>query len=131
MKTARTLFAIGIVVGMSIVTDGQSTTGDWPQWQGPDRNGLSKETGLLKEWPASGPALLWSASNLGGGYGSVAVKGDRIYVQGMKGSTSIVSALNRADGKPLWSKALGPSASNDKGDGPRAPLPLMATGCTC
>jgi outer membrane protein assembly factor BamB len=120
MKTARFLFAIAIVLGMSVVTGGQSTAGgDWPQWQGPDRNGLSKETGLLKEWPASGPSLVWSASNLGGGYGSIAVKGDRIYVQGMKGSTSIVSALNRADGKPLWSKSLGPSAGNDQGDGPR------------
>ena len=28
---------------------------DWPQWQGPDRTRISKETGLLKEWPASGP----------------------------------------------------------------------------
>jgi outer membrane protein assembly factor BamB len=92
---------------------------DWPQWQGPDRTGISKETGLLREWPASGPAVVWTASNLGNGYGSVAVKGDRVYVQGMKGPNSIVSALNRADGKPVWSKTLGPSANNDQGNGPR------------
>src|SRR4030088_1159089 len=48
----------------------QALPGDWPQWQGPDRTGLSKEVGLLKEWPASGPALTWRASNLGAGYGS-------------------------------------------------------------
>jgi outer membrane protein assembly factor BamB len=103
-----------------VVMAGQSgKDADWPQWQGPDRTGISKETGLLREWPASGPAVVWTASNLGNGYGSVAVKGDRVYVQGMKGPNSIVSALNRADGKPVWSKTLGPSANNDQGNGPR------------
>ena len=120
MRIARYIVATVFALGTGVVTIGQSApSADWPQWQGPDRTGLSKETGLLREWPASGPPLVWAASNLGGGYGSIAVKGDRVYVQGMKGSTSIVSALNRADGKGVWSKALGPSASNDQGDGPR------------
>src|SRR5438093_13457960 len=78
---------------------GQSNPGDWPQWQGPDRTGLSKETGLLRQWPASGPPLLWSTSSLGAGYGSLAVKGDRIFVQGSNGKQSMVLSLNRADGK--------------------------------
>src|SRR5439155_3799926 len=43
-------------------------TADWPQWQGPDRTGLSKETGLLQQWPASGPPAVWSISGLGAGY---------------------------------------------------------------
>src|SRR5215208_2700962 len=47
---------------------------DWPQWQGPDRTGVSKETGLLQQWPATGPPLLWSVSGLGAGYGSLAVR---------------------------------------------------------
>jgi outer membrane protein assembly factor BamB len=120
MKIQRHILAAVFVVGTGVVTGGQSDPGiDWPQWQGPDRTGLSKETGLLREWPASGPPIVWSASNLGGGYGSIAVKGDRVYLQGLKGSTSIVSALNRADGKSVWSKTIGPSASNDQGDGPR------------
>ena len=58
--------------------------GDWPQWRGPDRTGLSKESALLRQWPRSGPALLWSAANLGAGYGSLAVSGDRIFVQGTR-----------------------------------------------
>jgi outer membrane protein assembly factor BamB len=97
----------------------QASAGDWPQWQGPDRNGLSKEVGLLKEWPASGPPLVWTAGNLGAGYGSIAVKGDRIFLQGSNGKQSIVHSLNRADGKNVWSKALGPSGSNNQGSGPR------------
>src|SRR5579863_8931293 len=61
---------------------------DWPQWQGPDRNGISKETGLAKSWPKAGPPVVWSISNLGEGYGSLAIKGDRIYVQGVHSGRS-------------------------------------------
>src|SRR5262245_59499161 len=92
---------------------------DWPQWRGPDRTGLSKEIALLKQWPPSGPPLLWTVNNLGNGSGSIAVSGDRIFVQGMVTGRSIVFALNRADGKGLWSKALGRAGDNDRGPGPR------------
>ena len=96
------------------------------QWQGPDRTGLSKETGLLQQWPASGPAVVWSASGLGAGYGSLAIKGDRIFVQGANGRQSLVFSLNRADGKSVWSKALGPAGDNDRGPGPRGTPTLDA-----
>jgi outer membrane protein assembly factor BamB len=120
MRISRCVVAGVFAAVAGVVSIGQSgPAGDWPQWQGPDRTGISKETGLLREWPASGPPLVWSVANLGGGYGSIAVKGDRIYVQGMRGSNSIVSALNRADGKDVWSKNLGPSVRDDRGDGPR------------
>ncbi|MBL8172002.1 MAG: PQQ-like beta-propeller repeat protein [Acidobacteria bacterium] len=93
---------------------------DWPQWRGPERNGLSKDTGLLKQWPATGPSVVWKADGLGEGYGSLALKGDRIFVQGTKGEASAVFALNRADGKLVWSTALGPKGSERRGNGPRA-----------
>jgi outer membrane protein assembly factor BamB len=117
------------VVALAAGAGGQSTPssqagsappgGDWPQWRGPDRTGLSRESALLREWPSSGPALLWTAANLGAGYGSMAISGDRIFVQGTRAGRSIVVTLNRADGKELWSKALGPSGDNDRGPGPR------------
>ena len=93
---------------------------DWPQWQGADRTRHSKETGLLKEWPATGLPVVWTANGLGEGYGSMAVAGDRVFVQGARGSRSFVIALNRADGKEIWSKALGSANTNDKGSGPRS-----------
>ena len=94
---------------------------DWPQWQGPDRTGLSEETGLLQQWPASGPPLLWSVSGLGAGYGSLAVRGDRIFLQSTHPGerASIVSALNRADGKVVWARSVGRLVNNDRGPGPR------------
>ena len=93
---------------------------DWPQWQGPARTRVSPETGLLKEWPAAGPPIVWTATGVGGGYGSMAIAGDRVFVQGVRGRNSAVIALNRADGKEVWSKALGASQADERGPGPRS-----------
>jgi outer membrane protein assembly factor BamB len=119
MKTGR-LFSI--ILSLVLVQSAALSAGnvaDWPQWHGPERTGLSKETGLLKSWPASGPAVAWTASNLGEGYGSVSMKGDRIFVQGTKGSDSLVFCLNRADGKLVWSRVLGSKGDDSRGGGPR------------
>jgi len=62
---------------------------------------------------------VWSISNLGAGYGSISIKGNRIFAQGSNERQSIVFSLNRADGKGVWSKALGPAVWNDRGAGPR------------
>jgi outer membrane protein assembly factor BamB len=107
------------IVGALVLSVGIMHAADWPQWQGPDRTGISKETGLLKQWPQAGPPLVWTATGLGTGYGSMAVVGDRIYVQGARMRQSFVIVYNRADGKEAWSKALGPTESNDQGSGPR------------
>jgi outer membrane protein assembly factor BamB len=118
----RLVIVAVLALGAGVVTGARPAppaAADWPQWQGPDRTGISKETGLMKEWPSSGPPVVWSAQNLGNGYGSMAVAGDRIYLQGMVGGNSTVFALNRADGKAVWSKALGRAESNDQGPGPR------------
>jgi outer membrane protein assembly factor BamB len=81
---------------------------DWPQWRGPQRNGSSPETGLLKEWPRGGPPLLWQARNLGTALSSVAVVGDRIYTMGDRGRSQLVLALDGANkGKELWATRVG------------------------
>lgn len=92
---------------------------DWPQWRGPNRDGLSGEKGLLKTWPASGPAQVWSVDSLGEGYGSVAIKGDRLFVQGSSASASILFCLSRTDGKVIWQAALGRKLTESRGNGPR------------
>ncbi len=108
------------VLGIGDPTGAASSAGgDWPQWRGPLRNGLSTEIGLLKEWPESGPRVTWSISNLGAGYGTVAIQQDRIYVQGTQGGKSAVFALNRADGRMVWTATLGAGLDQDRGGGPR------------
>lgn len=112
------IFVAALLLGAA-AGGGPAAADDWPQWRGSGRTGLSRESALLKLWPASGPPLLWSTGNLGSGYGSVAVSGERIFVQGTRAGQSIVSALNRADGKGTWSKALGRAGDSDRGPGPR------------
>jgi len=116
----RWLVALAFVATGAAALHGQTPAGDWPQWRGPSRSGLSAETGLLRQWPAGGPRRLWSTANLGNGFGSIAVRGDRIFVQGARNGMSSVAALTRADGKQVWVKALGPAGNNDRGPGPRS-----------
>jgi outer membrane protein assembly factor BamB len=97
-----------------------SSSTDWPQWRGPWRAGVSSAKGLLKEWPAQGPTRIWSVTGLGAGYGQPSIQGARIFVQGKIGTSSSVSALNRADGKTIWTRAIGPGLDDDQGGGPRS-----------
>ena len=81
---------------------------DWPQWRGPNRDGVSAEKGLLQEWPAGGPKLLWQVKDLGNGYAAPSVVGDRIYVLANEGlENEFVQALDVRDGKRIWSTRLG------------------------
>ena len=119
---ARLLVAFGVLFAGAAMPHGQSAPPagtDWPQWRGPSRSAVSPETGLLKSWPAAGPPRAWSASNLGGGFGSIAVSRDRIFVQGMRNSQSVVTALNRANGAVVWVRPVGKSVDNYQGPGPR------------
>src|SRR5262245_18587787 len=113
--TRTSTIAVTVFLGAAAL----GAAGDWPQWQGPDRTGLSKETGLLKEWPAGGPGIVWKAAGLGAGFGSLAIAGERLFVQGMRGGSSVVIALDRGDGKEAWSRSLGEPQHNNRGPGPR------------
>ncbi len=81
---------------------------DWPQFHGPRRDNISRETGLLKRWPPEGPTLLFKTDGIGYGYASVAVVGDRIYTAGNIEDDTIVTALD-TDGKRLWQARNGPA----------------------
>ena len=69
---------------------------NWPQWRGPNRDGVSKETGLLKQWPAEGPPLLWKASGAGRGYSSFSIANGRLYTMGLRGDREFVIAFDVA-----------------------------------
>jgi outer membrane protein assembly factor BamB len=81
---------------------------DWPQWRGPLRNAVSTETGLLTEWPKEGPRLVWQAKDIGDGYATPSVAGNRIYVLSNRGmDNEFVQALSTQDGKQVWATRLG------------------------
>jgi outer membrane protein assembly factor BamB len=86
---------------------------DWPQWRGPERNGISRETGLLKAWPDEGPKLLWRIEDLGEGYSTPAVVGDRLYLMSNKGNDDeFVHALSVKDGTEIWAVRVGKVGPN-------------------
>ena len=85
-----------------------ASAADWPGWRGPKRDAISTETGLLKQWPAEGPKLAWQSAGLGSGYSSVAIGGNRIFTMGDREDGQHVIALNKGDGKVLWSRRIGP-----------------------
>ena len=97
---------------------------DWPQWQGPDRNAVSKESGLLQEWPNDGPSLAWKATGIGKGMGGMAVSGGRIYTTGDdEERTAWLYALNESDGKAVWSARSDPAATPETSLSRSAPAP--------
>lgn len=93
---------------------------DWPQWRGTNRDGISAEKGLMKQWPSGGPARLWTATGAGDGYSSFAVVNGRLYTLGARSGTEYVMAFDTASGKKVWEVANGQRFGNDRGDGPRA-----------
>ena len=103
-------------------TSAQSATADkeWFQWRGPNRDGISQETGLLQEWPKLGPPLAWRAGGLGNGYSSFSTSGGRLYTLGARAGIEYVIALDRATGKKVWETQNGQRFENDRGDGPRS-----------
>jgi len=95
-------------VCVSVVFLSGAKADDWPQWRGLNRDGISKESGLLKEWPKDGPKLLWQVKGLGGGYSTPAVQGDRLYLITNEGlEDESVKCLSTADGKQMWSTRIG------------------------
>src|SRR5438067_7134197 len=100
--------SIGIRSFLLLSTASLVLGGDWPQWRGPQRNGVSQETGLLKEWPKDGPKLHWKVTGLGSGYSTPAIVADRLYLLGNEGlENEFVEAAAVSDGKRLWSIRLG------------------------
>jgi outer membrane protein assembly factor BamB len=102
MKTREMLgvAALGVILAAA-------PAAEWPQWRGPHRDGISKETGLLQEWPKDGPRLLWQVQDIGFGYSTPAVVGGRLYLLSNKGKDDeFVRALSVKDGKQVWSQPI-------------------------
>ncbi|HEX4415332.1 MAG TPA: PQQ-binding-like beta-propeller repeat protein, partial [Lacipirellulaceae bacterium] len=86
----------------------------WPTFRGPQRTGVSPDTGLLTEWPEGGPKLVWKTAGAGRGYSSLAIVDGKIYTLGDAPSTAddkdeYLICFNQADGKPLWKTKTGPA----------------------
>lgn len=92
----------------------------WPQWRGPNRNGLSAEQGLNQDWNAKPPKLLWTSEGMGGGYSSLSVSHGQIYTIGKFPAGEAVVALDGSDGRVVWKSPLTDKSPRNGGyEGPR------------
>jgi outer membrane protein assembly factor BamB len=97
------------------LTSALLTAGDWPQWRGPNRDDVSSEQGLLKQWPPGGPPLVWKATGAGAGQGGVAVSGGKVFTSGDKGESSFALALDVASGGLVWTAKIGRTGGDPPG----------------
>jgi len=113
-RISRVLAVAGLTAAI-----GTSAMADWPQWRGPDRTDVSKETGLLKSWPEGGPKQVWLNKDAGLGYAGFAIVGDTLYTMGARNNTEMLIAIAAQDGKQKWAVPMSGQLKNKWGDGPR------------
>ncbi len=67
---SRPVAAVALILLASVALGAaaRDASPEWPQWRGPNRDAVAKETGLLTQWPEAGPPLAWKASGLGSGW---------------------------------------------------------------
>ena len=122
MKLSRNLTCLA-AASLALLTlaaiGGLAHAANWAQWRGPSRDGISAERGLLKKWPADGPALAWQQDNLGEGYSTPAIVGDRIYLLGNEGLEDEYVLCLDAKGGELWRTRIGNVGNPDQ----RPPYP--------
>lgn len=124
MRTSRLALACSWILVCSMacillpVAQAEDSAG-WPQFLGPNRNGISSETGLLDKYPADGPKVVWRFES-GDGMSGIALDGKRAVTMIQKDGKQSVVALNPKTGDLLWSTEVASAYRNSMGDGPRA-----------
>ncbi|MSU36771.1 MAG: alcohol dehydrogenase [Pedosphaera sp.] len=98
--------SIGTTVTLVCLALISSIASDWPQYRGPNRNGVSDETGWIDQWPVDGPAMAWRAK-VGLGFSSVVVSEGRACTVGHENGHDTVFCFDAVTGKPLWKQSYG------------------------
>jgi outer membrane protein assembly factor BamB len=102
--------------------------GEWPQWRGQRRDGISDETGLRTDWKTTPPQIVWKRP-LGGGYSSIAVSAGRLYTMDKQGKEERVLCLDPTTGNEIWVHHYPVNyAGMSYPTGPRA-TPTVSDGC--
>jgi outer membrane protein assembly factor BamB len=119
-RLALTIIGVSLLPAALTLAQGPTSPVEWSQWRGPNRDGTSTETGLLKQWPAGGPPRVWQSAGAGIGFSSFSTSGGRLYTIGARDDVEYVIAFDRATGRKLWETPNGRRFRNEQGDGPRS-----------
>lgn len=115
-----------LLIPFSLITQSAARGGDWPQFLGPQRNGVSPETGLLQSLSADSAKTVWKTP-LGVGMSGIAISGNIACTLYQTDTEQFAVALDAKTGKPIWQTPLAPACMNSMGNGPRA-TPSVANG---
>ena len=116
MRRSRTV-ALTVTALCAVALSG--TAADWTQFRGPDRDGVSAETNLVRAWGEDGPEELWRRP-IGEGFSTLAVVGERLFTLDADPPSSEnprehVLALDAKTGATLWRQPIGALFLNDFG----------------
>ena len=92
---------------------------DWPSFRGPKGDNISSESGLLRQWPAGGPPLVWTGQGIGEGYSAVSVANGRVFTMGNVDGQECIVALDVQTGQKIWDAPNGSPYRHGEGNGPR------------
>lgn len=112
--------AVLTVAAATLLAASGARAADWPTFLGPNRDGCSPDTGLLKQWPPEGPKQLWKNDRIGEGWSSVAVVNGLVYTTGNESGKQVLICLDDTTGQEKWRTVQGPAASHGKYPGARA-----------
>lgn len=119
-RLAAVLFGTWFLIGVVLSTEADDhNAGEWAQWRGPNRDGISSETGFLKNWSPEGPKVLWHIP-LGDGYSGISIAQGKVYTMSAEGSDEYVICLDASNGKEVWRFRSGTKFTEQRGDGPRS-----------
>jgi outer membrane protein assembly factor BamB len=117
MRPHRISIVLAAVAASSLTS--LALAADWPQWRGPQRDGISTETGLMKSWPEGGPPQVWLFNDCGLGYSGPSIVGGRLYIMGARNDEEQLICIDVNGGKELWQAPIGEALENNWGNGPR------------
>ncbi|MFL6202779.1 MAG: PQQ-binding-like beta-propeller repeat protein [Thermoanaerobaculia bacterium] len=112
MRRFSLMLSLCLIAGVAVAAD-------WPQFRGPNRDGISPEAAVLKTWPASGPKVLWKVP-IGEGYSQVVSARGRLFTFSGQGSDEVAAALDAATGRQIWRVRIDGKYENGQGNGPRS-----------
>ena len=119
MRHLRAILPLVLCLGFLALDPVHSAAADWPQFRGPNRDGISPEPGVLKSWPDGGPRVFWKIP-LGEGFSQVVVVKDRLYTLFGQANDELAAALDAATGKQIWRVRLDDKYTSDQGNGSRS-----------
>ena len=116
MSKSMVRLALASAVGLCLA--GSAWAADWPQYRGPNQDGVSTES-ILKTWPAAGLKTLWKLP-MGEAFGTFAVRGDKTFLYSERGGNEVCLCLDVATGKELWATTIDKTIADGNGSGPRS-----------